>query len=92
MWSLMTSEVILYFLKNLHLHNVSIQNQFINKYAREKKALVKYRRTYVFKKIVAVINCWKFDISKQFDFFLLEIDMRNHNLLPSQRGKENSWH
>ena len=38
MWPLMTSEVMLYLMKKLRLHNVSInrifyQNQFINKYA-----------------------------------------------------------
>ena len=66
----MTFEVILYFMNNFCLHNVSIhrnfdQNQFINEYARKKKAkisesrshgmtesrsfLVRYRRTYVLK-------------------------------------------
>ena len=67
----MTVEVKLYFIKNLHLDNVSIhrdfyQNQFLNEYARKKKAkisesrspgitesrsfLVRYRRTYVLNK------------------------------------------
>ena len=59
----MNTEVILEFMKNVHLHNVSIhrkfyQNRFINKCVRKKKAkilqsrspgvfLVIYRRTYV---------------------------------------------
>ena len=45
----MTFDVILYFMKNLHLHNVSIQgnfyqNQFINEYARKKKAKISWSR------------------------------------------------
>ena len=41
----MTSEVILHFMKNLRLHNVSIhrnfyQNRFINECARKKKAKI----------------------------------------------------
>ena len=41
----MTSEVILYFIKKMRLHKVSIhinfyQNQFINKYARKKKGKI----------------------------------------------------
>ena len=60
----MTFEVILYFMKDLCLYNVSIhinfyQNQSINKYARKKKAkisesrsiLVRYRRTYILNKL-----------------------------------------
>ena len=45
MGPLMTSEVILYLMKNSRLHNVSIhrnfyQNRFINKYVRKKKAKI----------------------------------------------------
>ena len=63
----MTFEVILYFMKNLRLYNVSIhrifyQNRFINEYARKKKAkipefpsfrvfFVSCRRTYVLNKL-----------------------------------------
>ena len=41
----MTFEVIIYFMKNLRLHNVSIhrnfyQNRFINEYDRKKKAKI----------------------------------------------------
>ena len=41
----MTFEVIIYFMKNLRLYNVSIhrnfyQNRFINEYARKKKAKI----------------------------------------------------
>ena len=46
----MTSEVILYFMKNLHLRNVKIlrnvyQNQLINAYARKKKAKISKSRS-----------------------------------------------
>ena len=67
MLPLMTSEVILNFIKKMRLYNVSIhikykfdQNWFINKYARKKKAkshgvpeffLVRYRRTYILNKL-----------------------------------------
>ena len=45
MYPLKTIEVILYFIENLHLYNVSIhrifyQNWFLNKYARMKKAKI----------------------------------------------------
>ena len=61
----MTFKVIIYFMKNLRLHNVSIhnffyQNRLINEYVRKKKAkisesrsfLVRYRRTYVLNNII----------------------------------------
>jgi hypothetical protein len=46
----MTFEVILYFITNLCLHNVSIhrnfdQNWFINEYARKKKAKISESRS-----------------------------------------------
>ena len=46
----MTFEVILYFMKNLCLHNVSIhtnfyQNRFINEYDRKKKAKISESRS-----------------------------------------------
>ena len=61
----MTSEVILYLMKNLHLHNVNnhrfffYQNHFLNEYATKKKTkipescsfLVRYKRSYVLNKI-----------------------------------------
>ena len=47
----MTFEVILYFMKNLRLHNVSIhrkfyQNRFINEYGRKKKAKISESRSH----------------------------------------------
>ena len=64
----MTSEVILYLMKNVRLHRICYQNRLINKYARNKKAeisesqsprvpeslsfLVTYRRTYVLNKYI----------------------------------------
>ena len=46
----MTFEFILYFMKNLYLYNISIhgnfyQNQFINEYARKKKAKISESRS-----------------------------------------------
>ena len=46
----MTFEVILYFIKTLRLHNVSIhrnfyQNRFVNEYARKKKAKISESRS-----------------------------------------------
>ena len=46
----MTFEVILYFMKNLYLYNISIhgnlyQNLFINEYARKKKAKISESRS-----------------------------------------------
>ena len=51
MLSLMTSEVILYFIKKMRLHNVSFhinfyQNWFINKYASRKKAKISESRSF----------------------------------------------
>ena len=51
LWPSMTFEVILYFMKILRLHNVSIhrnfyQNRFINKYARKKKAKISESRSH----------------------------------------------
>ena len=66
MWSLMTSEVILYLISgphNVSIHRNFYQNRFINEYARKKKAkiseslshrffLVRYRRTCVLNKTI----------------------------------------
>ena len=87
----MTFEVILYLMKNLRLHDVSIhrnfyQNRFINEYARKKKKLksrsflVRYRRTYVLKKVIKFVE-WKIKYKKKefkyhlnsFEFKFLEI-------------------
>ena len=70
----MTFEVILHFMKNMFVVNVSIhrnfyQNWFINECARRKKAKileslsfsVRYRRTYVLKIIFLHLNYYLTD-------------------------------
>ena len=52
MWTFMTSKVILYVVKNLRHHNVSIH-----------RFLVRYRRSYVFNNdLLSIINIIKYDI------------------------------